>query len=71
MGGVDLTGRGLVLAYNSWFFAEAWLFPVGCVVVWPVWLMGWRLACQSVQEEEEGACGRKTVTPPSAHLHSD
>lgn len=74
MGGVGVAGRGLVLAYNSWFFAEAWLFPVGCVVVWPVWLMGWRLACQTVQEEkEEGERegGKKSASSSASHPHSD
>ena len=73
VGGVGVAGRGLVLAYNSWYFAEAWLFPVGCVVVWPAWLMGWKLACQTVQEEEEKESGRgggKTDSSAS-HLHSD
>ena len=63
-GGVGLAGRGLVLAYNSWHFVGSWLFPVGCVAIWPVWLMGWRLACQTVRED-----GRDSER--TAHPHSD
>ena len=54
LGGADMLGRGLVLAYNSWHFVGSWLFPVGCAVVWPVWLMGWRLGCQTVCDGGSG-----------------
>ena len=66
VGGVGVAGRGLVLAYNSWYFVEAWLFPVGCLGVWPVWLMGWRLTCQQVREEEA-----QKIDKSSSHPHSD
>lgn len=61
-GGVGMVGQGLVMAYNSWYFVGSWLFPLGCVAVWPVWLMGWRLACQNVCNSEQS---------DSPHLHSD
>ena len=65
MGGAGVAGRGLVLSYNSWFLFGAWLFPVGCLVVWPAWLMGWRLSCHQVKEEEED------TNISSSHPHSD
>ena len=70
-GGAGIVGRGIVLAYNSWYFVGSWLFPVGCVAVWPVWLMGWRLACQRVCEGDDDSGTGSTESPSSSHPHSD
>lgn len=68
-GGAGIVGQGIVLAYNSWHFVGSWLFPVGCLAVWPVWLMGWKLACQRVCDGEgSGADSTDTI---SSHPHSD
>ena len=69
-GGVGVAGRGLVLAYNSWYFVGSWLFPVSCLAVWPVWVMGWRLACQRVCDKEDRAEIAETDNS-SSHPHSD
>ena len=62
-GGSVLFTEGIILAYNSWHFVGSWLFPFGCVVVWPVWLMGWALGCQTIHDKE--------TTTVSSHPHSD
>lgn len=68
-GGATMASEGLVLAYTSWHFVGSWLFPVGCLAVWPAWLMTWVLGCQVVSHVKTSVSGSGDTASP--HPHSD
>ena len=49
---VTMTTNGLLLAYNFHYLSGAWLYPIGTLYVWPVWILCWVLGWARVQDTQ-------------------